>query len=318
MKRSMIMKGIDVSKHQKVIDWKQVKSAGIKFAMIRAGYGVNSMDEYFQRNIKGALENDIAVGVYWFVYARNEAEAIKNAQMFDAVIKGFKNKITLKTWCDYEYDTDRYSRDSGISPTRESRTKIVRAFCDKMRELGYEAGVYAHPDYLKNYFGDLKKYPLWLAHYTTETDKYCDCEIWQYTSKGKIAGINGNVDMNYIYMDIKEDKSIEALAKEVIQGLWGTGTERKKALEKAGYDYEKVQAKVNKLLAPKYYPKYTGNSIFLDTVLKTIGVPDSMRGNAKKRLVLANANGIYNYTGTYKQNRELIALAKQGKLKKPV
>lgn len=196
------MKGIDVSKHQKVIDWKQVKSAGIKFAMIRAGYGVNSMDECFQANIKGALENGIKVGVYWFIYARNEAEAIKNAQMFDAVIKGFKNQITLKTWCDYEYDTDRYSRDSGIAPTKESRTKIVRAFCDKMSALGYEVGVYANPDYLRNYFGDLKKYPLWLAHYTTESDKYCDCEIWQYTSKGKVAGISGNVDMNIFYGEI--------------------------------------------------------------------------------------------------------------------
>lgn len=312
------MKGIDVSKHQKKIDWRQVKSAGIDFAMIRAGYGVGNMDEYFTENIKGALANGIAVGVYWFLYARNETEGIRNAQMFDSVIKAYKDKITLKTWCDYEYDTDRYSRDSGIAPTKESRTKIVRAFCEKMSEMGYEVGVYANPDYLKNYFGDLKKYPIWLAHYTTEADKYCDCEVWQYTSKGKVAGINGNVDMNYLYMDLKVDKSLEELAKEVILGLWGAGTERKKALEKAGYNYAKVQAKVNEMLEPKYYPKYTGNSIFLDAVLKAIGVPENMRGNAKKRLTIANVNGIYEYTGTYKQNRDLMTLAKQGKLKKPI
>ena len=85
--------------------------------------------------------------------------------------------------------------------SREERTKVVKAFCDKMKQLGYDCGVYANPDYLNNKFNDVSGYPLWLARYSNEKGNY-NCYMWQYTSKGKVSGISGNVDMNYSYEEV--------------------------------------------------------------------------------------------------------------------
>ena len=117
-------------------------------------------------------------------------------------------------------------------------------------------------------------------------------------------------------------KTVEEVAKEVLAGKWGNGDARKKALEKEGYNYSQVQARVNELSKiptqsqASYYKKYTGSSGVLNTVLKTVGVPVKYCGDWKSRKPVASANGIANYTGTAEQNTKLINLAKQGKLKK--
>lgn len=121
-----------------------------------------------------------------------------------------------------------------------------------------------------------------------------------------------------------EKKSIEEVAKEVIDGkIWGSGSDRKKKLEAAGYDYKEVQNKVNELLKAEktketeYYPKYTGSSYGIDTVLAAIGVPEKLLGSHKNRKPIAIANGLgSNYKGSQKDNMMLIELARQGKLKK--
>lgn len=114
---------------------------------------------------------------------------------------------------------------------------------------------------------------------------------------------------------ISPTKSVEEIAEEVIAGKWGSGDDRKKKLASAGYDYATVQAKVNEMLT-SYYPKYTGTSKQIDVVFKAIGVPAKFIGNRMKRKPIAEANGITGYTGKAAQNLSLIALAKQGKLKK--
>lgn len=120
--------------------------------------------------------------------------------------------------------------------------------------------------------------------------------------------------------EAKPLKSIEAVAKEVVSGLWGNGEQRRKRLEEAGYDYDDIQEEVNYILSgkveSKYFAKYTGTSYRIDTVFAAIGVPLQYRGDVKKRLPIAKANGVKNYTGTYGQNSALIKLAKEGKLKK--
>ena len=113
-------------------------------------------------------------------------------------------------------------------------------------------------------------------------------------------------------------KTITELAREVIAGEWGSGSERKKRLQQAGHDYEDVQAKVNDLLGgPSYYEQYTGKSVMIDTVLQAIGVPAKYIGSWAKRKPLAMANDIEDYRGKAGQNLSLIALAKKGKLRKP-
>ena len=112
-------------------------------------------------------------------------------------------------------------------------------------------------------------------------------------------------------------KTIDEIVQEVIEGTWGVGSERKRRLICAGYDYTAVQALVNQImLKNKYYPKYFGNSQKIDEVFRSIGVPQNYIGNKTKRKPVADSNGIKNYNGTAGQNLTMISLAKLGKLKK--
>lgn len=219
----MTGKGIDVSRHQKLIDWDKVKAAGVEFAIIRAGYGRDTVDPYFERNVKACIRLGIPFGTYWFLYGINEEESAQNADMFHETIAPYKDNITMKAWCDLEYDTDRNAIKRGVILNKELRTKMVIAFCERMRSYGYEVGNYANPDYLKTKFGDLSKYPLWLAKYSSDKGDY-NCYMWQYSSKGSVDGINGNVDMNILYGD-KEEEETMRIAKPVDykqnDSLWG-------------------------------------------------------------------------------------------------
>lgn len=202
-----MIRGIDVSKYQGKIDWKTVKSAGVQCAIIRAGWGRTNTDSYFEKNVQGCIENGIPFGVYWFIYGINETEAIANADKCHAVINQYKDKITMKVWCDFEYDTDANANKRGVVFDKNKRTAMVKAFCERMKALGYEVGVYANPDYLKNKFNDLSMYPLWLAYYGASEKnamKY-NPVMWQYSSKGAVSGISGNVDMNYVYFEPSKD-----------------------------------------------------------------------------------------------------------------
>lgn len=195
-----MLNGIDVSYYQGDIDWKKVKESGISFAILRAGYGKSTVDKKFVRNIEECIKHNIPVGVYWFIYATNIQEVLINAQKCMSLIAPYKDKIKMKVWCDFEYDTDANAKKRGVVFTKEMRTSMVKAFCDAVNSGGYEVGVYANPDYLNTKFNDLSMYPLWLAKYST-TKGNIDCDIWQYSSKGKVAGIKGNVDMNYGYFE---------------------------------------------------------------------------------------------------------------------
>ena len=196
----MEKKGIDVSYHQGIIDWKKVKNDGVTFAIIRAGYGKTQMDKKFIENICGANTANIEVGIYWFIYAKDISEAIENADRCHACISLYKGIIKHKVWADWEYDSDKRNPQN-----KDSRTAIVKAFCERLESHGYEVGVYANPDYIKSKFdmSQLSKYPLWLAKYSTSKGSY-NPFMWQYSSKGTVNGISGNVDMNILYDGSKE------------------------------------------------------------------------------------------------------------------
>ena len=133
--------------------------------------------------------------------------------------------------------------------------------------------------------------------------------------------IRGYAVPKYDKEPVKPSKTVQEVAQEVIDGKWGVGEDRKKKLTAAGYSYAEVQSKVNEMLAPKptYYPKYTGKSVYVDKVLEAIGVPAKYRGSWAKRKPIAIASGMSDdYRGTAAQNNHLIALAKQGKIRKVV
>lgn len=200
----MEMKGIDVSKYQGNINWAKVKAAGIKFVIIRAGYGKTTVDSKFKRNIEGAIAQGLHVGVYWFIYGINEFDIFRNAKKFHETIAPYKDHIDMKVWCDFEYDTDKKANKQGKVFTKEERTALVKYFCKYMSDYGYDVGVYANPDYLKNKFNDVSEYPLWLALYASNKRNYHPF-MWQHTSKGKVAGIIGNVDMNICYGEVERN-----------------------------------------------------------------------------------------------------------------
>lgn len=203
--------GIDVSKHNGSIDWEQVKKSGIQFAIIRAGnrgYGeAGNMveDPYFVQNMNGAIANGIKVGVYYFSQAITVEEAIQEAEATLRMIQdnGFADKLSLPIVIDTEAVGGRAD-----SMTKEQRTTVVKAFCERIKQAGYTPMVYANKSWLKNnlIMSELEQYEVWVAHYVktddpinNPTDYDGRFEIWQYTSEGSVPGVSGNVDIDISY-----------------------------------------------------------------------------------------------------------------------
>lgn len=213
--------GIDVSKWQGRIDWEKVKADGIEFAMIRAGYGKNNIDEQFERNVKECNRLGIPCGVYWFSYAYTADMAKREAKQCIAAIKPYR--VEYPVCFDFEYDSVSYAKKQGVTITKALATALVEAFCNEIEKAGYYAMNYTNRDYLKKYFdmSILKKYDLWLALWPSskkpDVDRSGECGLWQYTDKGRVNGINGNVDMNVAYKDypvIMRNRGLNGFAAE--------------------------------------------------------------------------------------------------------
>lgn len=192
--------GIDISKHNGNIDWNAVKNAGVNYVILRCGYrgsatGVLVEDEKFRSNIQGAQAAGLKVGIYFFSQAVSEREAIEEASLAISLIRNYK--ITYPVYMDVEAANGRADGlDAG------TRTQIIKAFCETIRNSGYTAGVYANKTWLssKMNVGSLGSYKIWLAQYAATPTYSGRYEMWQYSSTGKIAGISGNVDLNISYM----------------------------------------------------------------------------------------------------------------------
>ena len=196
-----MLKGIDVSEHQGIIDWEKVKN-NVDFVMIRAGYGRNNIDKQFIRNIKECNRLGIKVGIYWFSYALNVDMAKQEAKYALDAIKNYK--VEYPICFDLEYDTLNYANKNGVTINKRLATDMVKAFCNVIEDAGYLAMNYANPDFIDNHFyqHELNKYLLWLAWYGAKEDqiKKYDCAMWQYSENGIIPGISGSsVDMNYCH-----------------------------------------------------------------------------------------------------------------------
>lgn len=250
------MKGIDVSKYQGNIDWKKVKQSGIEFVIIRVGYGQSAIDPCFKKNIEGALAAGLMVGFYWFIYALNIDMLLRNARTFHEAIAPFKGRVAMKVWCDFEYDSDGYCNRNGIVLDKETRTAWVKQFCEAMISYGWDCGVYTNPDYIKNKFGDLSMYPLWLASYSKKKPNY-ECFMWQYSSKGSVPGIVGNVDMNICYGYVSDSGNQE---KKQNPYPVPTRTLKRKLITMRGDDVKWLQWElVNRGFLPEYDEKGRSN-----------------------------------------------------------
>ena len=198
--------GVDVSFYQKDIDWKQVKAAGIDFAIIRVGFrgygssGLISEDSCFRQNVAGALEAGLQVGVYFFSQAVNVWEAREEANFVLSAIQGYD--ITFPVVFDWERITDNSSARTNDMPG-STMTLCAQAFCDTIAQAGYTPVVYFNQDagYLDYDLDLLKNYGFWLAEYRSSPTFYYHFDLWQYTAKGRIPGIEGDVDLNLCFAD---------------------------------------------------------------------------------------------------------------------
>ena len=218
--------GADFSKHQGTIDWASVKQSGVEFVILRAavrGYGSSGnlvTDSQIAANIKGALSQNIDVGIYVFSQAVTTEEAVEEAERALDIIKGYDIKLPIYFDSEYSGAPNRTGRADGL--TKAERTSLAIAFCETVRKAGYKAGVYAS----KSFFYDnldyaalqSRGYEIWLAHYISSvTDFKYPYNIWQYTSKGSIGGVQSEyADLDIAYYDYANDSDMSERGKNVM------------------------------------------------------------------------------------------------------
>ncbi|MDE6149105.1 MAG: glycoside hydrolase family 25 protein [Ruminococcus sp.] len=195
------VKGVDVSKWQGDIDWNKVKADGIKFAMIRLGYGSadgNScgLDGYFEKNVTNAIKAGIDIGCYFYSYATSVEAAKKEAQYVVGVLSKYKGTFTYPVAFDIE---DK----SQVGLGKTTLTNMVIAFGDIIEKAGFYCSVYSNLNWLKNYLDDskIKRFDHWLAQWSSAPTYSGAFGMWQNSSTGKVNGISGNVDTDIAYKD---------------------------------------------------------------------------------------------------------------------
>ena len=204
-----ILRGIDVSYANGKINWANVKKSGINFAILRCGFGSESADQVdsqYYNNADGCTKQGIPFGIYHFAYCTNVSKAKEEAEFAIKLAKKYKDCKFIAY--DIEEDTLRYCSQMGVTHTRATLTACAKAFLEAVKAAGYTPVLYANYDYINNRYNydELKNYYLWLA-YPGASSAGRDCGMWQYSWVGKVSGINGEVDMNYMYDDIISSKT---------------------------------------------------------------------------------------------------------------
>ena len=203
--------GIDVSEFQgEDIDWKQVRGSGIEFAIIRLGYraygetGELVLDDMFDRNVQGALDAGLDVGVYFFSQAVTPGEAVEEAEFVLEHIRGYEIDGPVV------YDTEEIKGDTARTDnnTRQEFTNYCKVFCDTIKHSGYDPMIYANMKWMAFTLDmeQLTDYSFWYADYHDVPQCPYDYEIWQYSETGAVPGINANVDLNVWFQKSGEEE----------------------------------------------------------------------------------------------------------------
>lgn len=202
--------GIDVSSHQGEIDWTAVRNAGVEFVFVRAGFrgyesGKLVQDETFDRNMQGALDAGLPVGVYFYSQAITAKEAREEAELTLSMLEGYD--VTLPVVFDWEVITNGdYARTANITPL--GLTDCVIAFCETVRAAGYQPMFYQNKETALSKM-DLElvtDYGFWLAEYDDLPTYPHHFDIWQYTDRGYVDGIEGRVDLNICFTDLTPEE----------------------------------------------------------------------------------------------------------------
>lgn len=285
--------GIDISVYQGNINFDEV-AKNIDFAILRVGYGVTYLpaiqkDKKFEEYYAG-LNGKKPLGAYYYAYANEKGEGRKEAENCLKYLDG--KKLDLPIYYDLEDASMRFIPE------------VAREFVDTIKEAGYKAGIYCNMNWARNKI-DLSKFQdcsIWIAMYGANNGQIppykpdTNYDVWQYTSVGRISGINGNVDLDIAddsfigERPVEDKKSIDEIAQEVIQGKWGNGQERKDRLTNAGYNASEVQNKVNEILEPKEVTYVVKSG---DTLTKIAKKYNTTVNNLVKKNGIKNKNLIY-------------------------
>ena len=308
------MKGLDISSYQGGINFDAIKSVGVEFLILRAGFtgwgtGVNyNKDKSFEHFYNQSKSHNIPVGAYWYSCANTKEKGIEEARyMYENCLKG--KQFEYPIYIDVEDTHHQVNNKRGV-------TDAIIGFCKYLENLGYYVGIYASDisgfkD--KMYINELNAYDKWVARYGSKPQYVKNYGMWQSSSSGRINGYNGNLDTDVSYKDypniIKSNglngyskqsnnnsnkKSNEQIADEVIAGKWGNGEDRKIRLTNAGYDYQTIQNLVNSKLSNKdeskeeYYIVKSG-----DTLSKIAKTYNTSVDNLVKLNNIKNKNLIY-------------------------
>ena len=190
-----VLNGVDISAWQEKVNWKKIKNDGIDFAILRAGYGkkANQEDAYFATNFKNATAAGLPVGIYWYSYAKSVADVEKEARLCLQVLGS--RTLDLPVFYDLE-------ESSQLNKGKAFCTQLVEHFCSIIAAAGHTPGLYMSRSPLLDYIEQETRgrYALWVAEYDSKTCKYDgDYLMWQYADNGKVAGVNGNTDMDFLY-----------------------------------------------------------------------------------------------------------------------
>ncbi len=189
------MKGIDVSVWQGVIDWQKVKEAGVQFAIIRSSHSADTVDKMFEYNITEAHKAGILVGVYHYCYAKNIIEAYREANHFIETIRPYK--IDFPVMFDFE-------DNSQVSLGKQNLTNIAAVFLGTVKNAGYYPMIYSYKNWLTNLvdMDKLKNYEVAVAEWNVQEPTYAgEYGVWQYSCKGLVSGIEGDVDLDLCFKD---------------------------------------------------------------------------------------------------------------------
>lgn len=200
--KNMELKGIDVSSWQGKPDWPKVSNSGVKFAILRI-HQKSGVDTSFEHNYKGCKSNGILIGGYKYSYALTSAQAIEEAENVISVLGG--RGLDFPVFYDLEWAQQR-------SLGKQAIENIAVAFLTRIKKAGYKVGIYCNLDWYNNVLTDaLKQYDCWIARYPASDNGSVQERLrpnagvgWQYSSKGKVPGISGNVDMDVFYKDYRD------------------------------------------------------------------------------------------------------------------
>lgn len=197
----MAYKGIDLSTYQRNVNYMSLKADGLDFAIIRSGFGKNESqkDDMFENHYAGLKYVGIPIGVYHYSYVNSIENAIVEAKNCLKFLNG--KQLKLPVFYDLE---EKLIKAFG----KKKITEFAIAFCTEIEKAGYKAGVYANLDWFLNYI-DVKQlidngFKIWLAQWNEKPTATFPINYWQYTSKGQVHGIQGNVDLDIAYDDISK------------------------------------------------------------------------------------------------------------------